>query len=158
MREYFKSQKTFLNEKKTMVTELAGVVFLYQGKILLCYPKNKSNEDQWSIPKGRVDAGETPIKTAKRETFEEIGIKVKKSKLVKGGTISYGTKQKEIKVLHYFIYQVKNLKDIGLKSENVPLKQLGKKEIKDARFFAMEDAKELIKFEYKDLLKKVKNL
>lgn len=154
---YFKNLEEYLAEKKGEVVELAGIVFIYENQILLCYPRNKSSEQQWTIPKGKVDKKEKPKETAVRETFEEVGIKIKKSELEKGGMISFVTSDKEIKLLHYYIYQVKNLKELGLKTSEVPLKWLQKDEIKDARFFSLSDAENLMKFEYLDLLKELKS-
>ena len=39
------------------------------------YWKNK-DAGSWSIPKGEFDESEDPLKAAKRETFEEIGIDI----------------------------------------------------------------------------------
>ena len=42
------------------------------GKVLLC--KRKDNH-QWQFPQGGINKGETAISAAKREMFEEVGIK-----------------------------------------------------------------------------------
>ncbi|MCJ1223731.1 hypothetical protein MMC12_000374 [Toensbergia leucococca] len=46
-------------------------------KILLIHQKTYRSGLQWSIPKGHAEASETPLETAKRELFEETGLKVK---------------------------------------------------------------------------------
>ena len=51
------------------VTSAGGVVFLGKKVLLL----RKINGD-WVLPKGKIEAGETPDQTAVREVFEETGI------------------------------------------------------------------------------------
>lgn len=43
-----------------------------KGKLLLCKRKDINS---WQFPQGGIDFGETPLKAAKRELFEEVGIK-----------------------------------------------------------------------------------
>ena len=50
-----------------------GLIILNdKGKLLLCKRKNVNS---WQFPQGGIDSGETPYKAAKRELFEEVGIK-----------------------------------------------------------------------------------
>ncbi|SEC76324.1 NUDIX hydrolase [Paenibacillus sp. GP183] len=49
----------------------AGVVVLKDGKLLLV--KDKSG---WSLPKGSTEIGETFLKAAEREGYEETGFKI----------------------------------------------------------------------------------
>ena len=43
-----------------------------KGKLLLCKRKGTNN---WQFPQGGIDEGETPLEAAKRELYEETGIK-----------------------------------------------------------------------------------
>ncbi len=43
-----------------------------KGKLLICKRKDINS---WQFPQGGIDFGETPLKAAKRELFEEVGIK-----------------------------------------------------------------------------------
>jgi ADP-ribose pyrophosphatase YjhB (NUDIX family) len=156
MKNHFLNLNNYIIEKNAKIIEIAGIVILYQNKILLCYPKGKKNEQQWSIPKGKVNKGEDTIKTAIRETYEEIGIKLKKSQLQYGGEWSYVTKDNMIKHLVYYICKINNLKEIGMENTEISKKMLQKKEIKEARFFKFKEAKEIIKYEFSDLVKKLK--
>ena len=61
----------------------AGGIVLRGNKILLVknrlreeYKKNYSS-GFWGFPKGHIEEGETPLKAAEREVFEETGFKVK---------------------------------------------------------------------------------
>lgn len=47
-----------------------GIVINSEGKVLLVEQLGHS----WSFPKGRIESGETPLETAKREIYEESGI------------------------------------------------------------------------------------
>ena len=49
----------------------AGIV-VNNGKVVLAY---QTINPSWSFPKGHVDKDETPLETAKREVYEETGIK-----------------------------------------------------------------------------------
>ena len=50
-----------------------------EGKLLICKRKGMNS---WQFPQGGIDYGETPLKAAKRELFEEVGIKSKSTKLI----------------------------------------------------------------------------
>jgi ADP-ribose pyrophosphatase YjhB (NUDIX family) len=49
----------------------AGIVVLKDDKVLLV--KDKSS---WSLPKGSIEIGETFLKAAEREGYEETGFKI----------------------------------------------------------------------------------
>jgi ADP-ribose pyrophosphatase YjhB (NUDIX family) len=52
----------------------AGLVIIYQNKILLVHPTNAPWYGTYSIPKGEIEEGEDLLEAAIRETKEEIGI------------------------------------------------------------------------------------
>ena len=52
-------------------TSAGGVVVNSKGQILVVNQKGTS----WSLPKGHIEAGEDFLATAKREIYEETGIK-----------------------------------------------------------------------------------
>ena len=54
----------------------SGLAIIYKGQILLVHPTNSRWYSTYSIPKGHVDAGETNVEAAIRETKEEIGVTV----------------------------------------------------------------------------------
>lgn len=59
-----------------MKIKLAGCIIKNsEGKILLLH-RNTSKRNHWEIPGGKIDNGEEPTETAKREVKEEINISV----------------------------------------------------------------------------------
>ncbi|MCB0989914.1 MAG: CoA pyrophosphatase [Acidimicrobiales bacterium] len=45
-------------------------------------PRLKGHSGQWALPGGRIDAGETPLDTAIRETEEEVGLALTQADLL----------------------------------------------------------------------------
>lgn len=66
------------------------------SKVYIRKPSN--NYGPWSFPKGRIDKGESPPKTALREVSEEIGVK---AALVPGGYL--GTGDGDFSVTHFYL-------------------------------------------------------
>ena len=60
-------------------------------EILLVHPGGpfwaRKDEGAWSIPKGEIGAGETPIEVARREFTEELGAKAPEGELVSLGMV-----------------------------------------------------------------------
>jgi 8-oxo-dGTP pyrophosphatase MutT (NUDIX family) len=52
----------------------AGLVVLFQNKILLVQQQYDSNKCHLSIPKGTIEEGGSTLDTAIRETYEETGL------------------------------------------------------------------------------------
>jgi len=89
-------------------TESAGgVVLNKKGQVLVV----NQNGDSWSLPKGHIDAGETALSAAKREIWEETGVKelsliqsfgsYRRSKIgVRGGE-----DKTEMKTIHMFLFE-----------------------------------------------------
>ena len=69
--------------------------FLKDGRILLVKPTG--SEDKYDIPGGKVKMGESKEQGLFRECFEEVGLKIKKAKLL--------GEDKERKKVYYVISQ-----------------------------------------------------
>ncbi|KKI92964.1 NUDIX hydrolase [Bacillus sp. SA1-12] len=59
--------------QETLLTVGCGVIIEDNGMILL---QHRTDEDNWCIPGGMMEIGETFEETAKREVFEETGLTV----------------------------------------------------------------------------------
>ncbi|MHC8515308.1 NUDIX domain-containing protein [Sporosarcina sp. ITBMC105] len=63
---------------ETLLTIGCGVILVENEKILL---QHRTDEDNWCIPGGMMELGETFEETAIRETREETGLTVKELNL-----------------------------------------------------------------------------
>lgn len=127
---------------KPEVRQSAGLVIIYDGKILLARTAGRPDTKSWGIPKGGIEAGEDLIEAAIRETYEELGLKVPRRLIGKTEyTITINaSKWGYFKELHYYIVQLDSLSQLGLKSLQVPKSQLDLKEISEARFMNLTEA------------------
>src|ERR1700750_229368 len=71
------------------------VVLLESRELLLCHV---TGQRHWDLPKGGINAGETPIEAALRETREETGLRLRADALLDLGRHAYTAK----KDLHLF--------------------------------------------------------
>lgn len=136
--------------------ESAGVAIIWKGKILIAHPKSASWYRTYTPPKGGMEKEETLIDAAIRETKEEVGIQVKKKDLLAPIEIPYNN-QKGVtyKMVTLFPMLIKQLSEIDLKSEKVPLSQLQLEEVDDARFMSPEEFKERVLPRYYEPLKQL---
>ena len=73
-----------------------------KGKLLLCKRKGMNS---WQFPQGGIDYSEDPLKAAKRELYEEVGIKGKSVKFKYAVQIS--TSPFTIKIFSNFSKEIK---------------------------------------------------
>lgn len=134
----------------------AGILIIYNNKLLLIHPTNSSWHGSYGFPKGRLDNNESPIDAAIRETEEEIGITIPLSKLDKKAySLSYSfnkNKTKIYKTTYYFICKIDDLSDIGLDKEVVPKNQLQLAEVDWAGFVDYKEAKKRLGRAFQPLL------
>jgi len=65
------------NDMKKTVLVAAVALFDEDGRVLLAQrPEGKSMAGLWEFPGGKMEAGETPEATLKREMREELGINI----------------------------------------------------------------------------------
>lgn len=115
---------------ETLFTVGCGVIIEKEGRILL---QHRTDEDNWCIPGGVMEIGETFEQTAKRETYEETGLDVGELKLfgIYSGEscfVQYSNKDQVYSVQIIFLTSTYSgeLKQQGIES-------------KEHRFFMKED-------------------
>lgn len=101
---HLKLYENFVSDIKASVVLVENV----DGNLLLLKRNIKSKQQGWCLPGGGIDKGESALKAAVRELYEETGIKVKKKDLVHIGvalsvrgfyvSIYYIKLDKEVKV------------------------------------------------------------
>ena len=130
----------------------AGLVVIQDNKILLVHPTNAPWWGTYSIPKGGINKREDALEAARRETYEETGIKIKKKHIeTKGaGFIDYkNSKGKIYKRVYYFVARPK--KEI---TDDMFRPQM--KEVDWVGFLSKKEAKKRIFGRFKPLLNLLK--
>jgi len=61
---------------------VGAVVFNDRGEVLLVKRRNEPAKNMWTIPGGRLKAGETLKQTAEREIFEETSIEIEVNEII----------------------------------------------------------------------------
>lgn len=134
----------------------AGIVIIYQDLILLAHPTHGSDV-LWGISKGGIDAGETPLQAAIRETREEIGFDVKIEDLEKDPIIfEYVDKKgKKYKTVYCYILKLKTMP--AFVENNIwPTMMLQLEEIDKAKFYTKTEAENKIFWRMENLLSLLK--
>ena len=101
-----------------MITISAGLVIIYDNKILLVHPTGQKWYGSYSIPKGHVEEGEEYLDAAIRETQEEVGIKFKPNQIKPNseGYINYRDENGKLyKRVYFYIVELKEHIDIDRK-------------------------------------------
>jgi ADP-ribose pyrophosphatase YjhB (NUDIX family) len=121
------------------------LVILNKEKILLCHPTNSAWSKTFSPPKGGIDKGEKLIDGAIRETKEEIGVSISKDRIENPTNplvIDYKNSKNEIyKRVYFFTIEIKDISEIGLKSEIIDKSDLQLDEIDWAGFLSKKEMK-----------------
>ena len=61
---------------------------------------HRPHRQDWSLPKGKLEAGETPVEAAEREVTEETGLDIEVAEAL--GTVTYVDHRDRRKVVHYW--------------------------------------------------------
>jgi len=86
-----------------------GVILNPKGQILVVNQRGLT----WSLPKGHVDPGEDILTAAKREIYEESGVKdltlIKKLGTIERESMSTDGTEKEQKTIHIFLFHTNQM-------------------------------------------------
>jgi 8-oxo-dGTP diphosphatase len=107
---------------------------------LLCYNKRRQ---QWELPAGTREDGETPLECAKRELFEETGQIVFEMEF-KGLDMVLNSSTSQIKYNPIYFSTINNLRPFRQNSETTDIRLWDLKEdlhIDDVDFFILESLK-----------------
>ena len=117
----------------------AGGILEREGEILLV---KRARYNDWSLPKGKLDRGETPLRAALREVREETGYRAK----ALGFAGAFG-------------YEVKGAPKVVLFWVMTPLKQgpvIDVKEVCELRWLPVQTALRLMSYQLeRDLVRRV---
>ena len=125
---------------------VVGVVIINENNEILLQKRSKFkkvNPSKWGICGGKVEIGETTLDAGIRETFEEIGILLKKDEFE---FLSMDTNEKS----HFTVYYVR-------KNVDIDECRIQEEELEEVKYFKIEELKELENegFEWLDDLKKI---
>ena len=147
-----------VNDFKTKKMEIsAGLLIVYNNKVLLCHPTNASWKETFSPPKGLIDDGEDLIDGAIRECYEEVGISINRDNITDRFIVPYKKGRSLYKKVYLFVYKINNLSDIGLESEVIKKENLQTEEVDWAGFVTKEEAEIKIFWRFKYLINEILN-
>jgi len=85
-----------------VLTHAGGIVFRQrEGKIFYLIVRAKPNPSHWVVPKGHIEAGESPEAAALREIWEETGVQAKI--IASLGTLDFSYHDKHIITIIYLM-------------------------------------------------------
>lgn len=79
MSDYYKNLRERVGKERIFMPSVAGIIRNESGEILL---QNKGNGEDWSLPAGAIEMGESPAEAVIREVWEETGLTVVPKKLL----------------------------------------------------------------------------
>lgn len=136
--------ENFIIENKRSQFGAAGIAIVWGTKLLVVHPTGASWQKRTiGIPKGSIEAGETELEAALRETFEETGIRLRADQLepeIHSVTVYSHKTQTPVGVIYYAICRINDPSEIGLTGDRVPKSQLQLEEVDWAGFIEISEA------------------
>lgn len=128
--------------------ESAGLLIIQDNKILLAHPTKAPWYGTYTIPKGKVEEGETYLDAAIRETKEEVGIVVDINDIdMNYHTIYYTDVKKKVykSVIYFLVYPSNYIK--------LDKSKLDTKEVDWVGFVDKDNAMDRIFWRFDEMLK-----
>ena len=142
-------------DSKSAPTISAGILLIYDNKVLLCHPSNNYWTNTFSPPKGHVEEGESSEEAAIRECYEETSIVVKREQLGKQFTVNYTNKDELYKVVHLFLVEINSLAEVSMDSEVVDKRDLQIEEVDWCGFMTKSEALKHLFWRFKSVIEEV---
>ena len=127
--------------------ESAGLLIIQDNKMLLAHPTRAPWYGTYTIPKGKVEEGESYIMTAIRETKEEVGIDIDVDDIEKKISVIDYTDAKD-RIYKKVIYFVARPKD----KIKIDKSKLDKHEVNWAGFVTKDDAMDRIFWRFAEMM------
>lgn len=128
------------------VRAAGGIVVRYHDDALELVVLHRPHYDDWSLPKGKLDAAETHKDAARREVEEETGLRC--TILGPGGRTNYVDHKGRDKAVRYYLMQPLDA--------SLPFAPFDDDEIDAARWVTFEAADELLSYGHdRDLLRRL---
>lgn len=140
-------------------TTSAGIMCVYNDNVLLVKPTDDNNIESYTYPKGKQNQGETTKQTAIREFVEEIGISIPEKLLddKRYHVFQYFREEDGIyylKTQHFWVLDLtKEQYKRYFNTKIIPRENLPLDEIEWAGFLDKEKASEVLRLEYKHILR-----
>ena len=124
--------KAKLKSKVRVIPAAGAVLYRVENGVPVCAVVHRSRYDDWSLPKGKVDSGESLPTTAVREILEETGSESALESLI--GTTAYPLKENTRKEVTYW-----SARDFGGEFEP-------NAEVDEIRWLPIDEAKSLVTY------------
>lgn len=142
----------------------AGIAIICNfRRILLVHPTNFGWKNNLGLPKGHVEEGEGIYEAAKRELYEETGIKIDdrfvRNKDTKPFSVLYRKdgEKKPFKKAYIYVAFIKDVSDIGLDSLQIPIGRIPMPdEVDHAAFYTKGECEGLISHKFAPFTKLLK--
>ena len=149
------ADKTGWKIKRAVVRHRGSAVMMAvdeRGRIMLVRQyRLPADEELWELPAGKIDKGEKPLQTAKRELMEETGLKAKKWKKLVSFYPSPGYVGEMMTI--YLATDLTQGKAQPMEDEHIQTRWFRKKDLRTAlRSNKIVDGKTMIGFLYWDRL------
>lgn len=89
-----------MKENQIKLRHTSRLILRKADKILLL--ERDESRGGYSLPGGKVDPHETPLEATKRETVEEIGLKIKKKHLKLVHTLLHRRKKNHYEIIYFY--------------------------------------------------------